>query len=73
MILNKNLCKAHERIATMNACALENYGFVLLDDVIVSKTNRGYLETKRLAPRKYSHTLTAYDNAPLRLITDANL
>jgi len=73
MIFSKSLYNAHVCVATLNACALENCGFILLDDVIVSKTNRGYLETKRTGPRKYSHILTAYDNAPLRLITNANL
>jgi len=52
----------------MNACALENYGFVMLDDVIVSKTNRGYLETKQLGARKYEHALVGYDDVPVQLV-----
>jgi hypothetical protein len=70
---SKNLFAAHERIATLNACALENYGFVMLDDVIVSKTNRGYLETKQLGARKYEHALVGYDDVPVRLIIGASL
>ena len=56
-----NLCAAHERFATRNACSLDNYGRVVDDDVICSKTNRGYLTTRRVAPRKYTHKLQNYD------------
>jgi hypothetical protein len=69
----KTLRNAHERIATLNACALENYGYVMTDSVILSKTNRGLLETVQLAPRKFSHTLIGYDNVPARLIVGASL
>lgn len=64
----KNICKAHEHIATINACNIKHHGFVMLDDVIVSKTNRGYLETQKSVDGTYKHILIGLNDMPVSLI-----
>ena len=57
------LCRSHETAAHRRGLALLNYGWVVDDDAICSKTQRGYLTTKRRGPRKYTHEFEAYEKA----------
>lgn len=59
--LHTLLCKSHETAAHRQGLALLNYGWVVSDDGICSKTQRGYLTTKRVAPRQYTHIFEAYE------------
>lgn len=46
---------AHERRANKDHVTLWNHGWVATDTVWLSKTERGILETRRVAPGKYTH------------------
>ena len=48
---------AHQRQADKLQCRIGNFGWVMTDVEILSKTDKGYLSTTRLGPRKYLHQL----------------
>ena len=55
------LCRSHKTAAHRRGLTLLNYGRVVSDDVICSKTQRGHLTTKRVGPRQYTHLFEAYE------------
>lgn len=55
------LKNAHNWGAIENRAKFYNYGWVGGDDFLLSKTDRGYLETRRIGRGKYVHTMTDYE------------
>jgi hypothetical protein len=54
------LRKAHQRYANKLDCTFGNFGWVVDNNAICSKTSNGYLTTKRIMPNNYEHTLEQY-------------
>jgi hypothetical protein len=54
------LRNAHQRKATKLGCTFGNFGWVVDDGAICSKTSMGYLTTKHVGHGKYEHQLEAY-------------
>lgn len=56
--LHRLLFEAHCRQLISSGAFAGNMGWVVTDDCYISKTNRGYLETRRIGPRHYTHIWT---------------
>lgn len=54
---------AHQRQLIRKGAFPGNLGWVVLDDTYLSKTDRGILETRRIAGPRYRHTWTDYEGA----------
>lgn len=55
------LANAHNWAIIRHSAIAHNYGWVETDDCLLSKTDKGYLETKRVKPGRYVHELTPYN------------
>jgi len=56
----KNLIAAHDRQLVRKGAFPGNHGWVVTETAYLSKTDKGCLETIRIAPGKYQHKWTAH-------------